>query len=317
LEKNDIPKITIGIPVYNGEKFVAERIQNCLSQSFKDFEVIISDNCSTDSTPKICQDFKSKDTRIQYFQQEHNIGGIKNFQFVSSKAKTEYFVFAAIDDMWEKTFLEKNLEILEKDISVVGSIGKIQWTGIQNDRNQKFDLNVEDNVIKKYYKKFRKKFQHQGTDSISGKTFEKRAAVFLRKLQTQNPSFNMYSIFRTKALQKSINPKKNIKEFYHTFWNNVCINVLEYGNIHLIDKILIHYNTDGGGSGVTPITEFKRKEISLIQCIFPWNTQIMWFIQKFGFKFFLKYFLEFAGLFIMGEIILLQSIYKELKNKSV
>lgn len=317
MEKNLTPAITIGIPVFNGEKYIQQRLENILSQTFQNFIVVLSDNASTDSTPKICQDFKSKDKRIQYFQQEHNIGGIKNFQFVSSKAKTEYFVFAAIDDMWEKTFLEKNLDILEKDISVVGSIGKIEWIGTKTHRNDEFEIKLIDNIFQKIYKQIRKKFQQHGTDSISGKTFEKRATVFLRKLQTQNPSFNMYSIFRTSALQKSINPKKKSKEFYHTFWNNVCINILEYGNIHLIDKILIHYNTDGGGSEVTPITEFKRKEISLIQCIFPWNTQMMWFIQKFGFKFFLKYFLEFAGLFIMGEIIFLQSIYKELKNKSV
>jgi glycosyltransferase involved in cell wall biosynthesis len=308
------PRITIGLPIYNGEKFIQSRLENILSQSFQDFNLIISDNASTDRTSKICKTFVLKDKRIQYFQQEYNIGGIKNFQFVLSKAKTEYFVFAAVDDMWDETFLEQNLDILEKDISVVGSIGKIEWSGAKTHRNDEFEIKSKDSIFQKIYKQTRKKFQHHGTDSISGRTFEERAAIFLRKLQTQNPSFNMYSIFRTNALQKSISPKKNIKEFYDTFWNSVCINVLEYGNIHLIDETLIYYNTDGSGSGVTPITEFKRKEISLIQCIIPWHGQTLWFIHKFGFKFFLKYFLDFSGLFIMGEIIFLQSVYKELKK---
>jgi glycosyltransferase involved in cell wall biosynthesis len=307
-------KLTIGIPIYNGEKFIQSRLENILSQSFQDFDLIISDNASTDRTSKICKTFVLKDKRIQYFQQDHNIGGIKNYQFVSSKAKTEYFVFAAVDDMWGETFLEQNLDILENDISVVGSVGKIEWIGSTSHKNNEFGIKSKDNIFQKIYKQTRKKFQHHGTDSINGKTFEERAAIFLRKLQTQNPSFNMYSIFRTNALQKSINPKKNSKEFYHTFWNNVCINVLEYGNIHLIDEVLIYYNTDGGGSGVTPIKEYKTKKISLIQCIIPWHTQTLWFIHKFGFKFFLKYFWDFSGLFMMGEIIFLQSVYKELKK---
>lgn len=308
--------VTIGIPIYNGERDIQQRLENIISQTFQNFKIIISDNKSTDKTSKICQEFTSKDKRIQYVQQEKNIGSINNYHFLLSKSETEYFVWTATDDLWDKTFLEKNISILEKDNSCVGSVGKIQWTG-NIDRNYEFDLNVHDNIIKKYYKKFRTKFQHQGTLPIKGKTFEKRAAIYLRKLQTQNPSFNMYCVFRTNALQKSNKPKKIIKDLYDPSWNNVCINVLEYGNIHLIDEILIYYSTEGGGSGITPITQYRKKELSLIQCVIPWHAQSLWFIDKFGFKFFLKYFFEFAGLFIMGEIIFLQSIYKELKNKSV
>ena len=114
--------------------------------------------------------------------------------------------------------------------------------------------------------------------------------------------------------KKAINQKKIIKDLYDPSWNNVCINVLEYGNIHLIDEILIYYSTEGEGSSITPITQFRKNQISFIQCVIPWHTQSLWFIHKFGFKFFLKYFLEFTGLFIMGEVIFLQSVYKELKK---
>lgn len=305
-------RITIGFPIYNGEKFIQSRLENILSQTFQDFNLIISDNASTDNTSTICQKFALNDERIQYFKQPENIGGIKNYQFVLDKANTKYFVFATHDDIWDETFLEKNFIILENDKHVVGSIGKIQWYG--DDLRNKYDIKNDDGKLKTYYKNSRKKFQHYGVDSIKDSTFEKRAAIFLRKLKTQNPSYAMYSVFRTDALKKSIEPKDFVDEFYHAFWNNVCISVLEFGDIHLVDEILIYYNTAGGGTGVTPITQYKKKQITFLQCIIPWSGQMSWYIHKFGFKFFLKYFKDFFSLFVMGEITFLLSIITELKK---
>jgi len=306
------PLLTIGLPVLNGEKFLEKRIQNILSQTFQDFELIISDNDSTDNTSTICQKFTLNDKRIQYFKQKENIGGIKNYQFVLDKANTKYFVFATHDDIWDETFLEKNFVILENDKYIVGSIGKIQWHG--NDLYNKYNIKNDDKKLKIYYKNFRKKFQHYGVDSIKDSTFEKRAAIFLRKLKTQNPSYVMYSVFRTDALKKSIEPKDFVDEFYHSFWNNVCISVLEFGDIHLVDEILIYYNAAGGGAGITPITQYKKKQITFLQCIIPWSGQISWYVHRFGFKFFIKNFKDFFNLFIMGEITFLLSLMKELKK---
>jgi len=309
---NKTPKLTIGLPVYNGEEFIRSRLENILSQTFQDFYLIISDNCSIDETSEICREFVSKDDRIHYYKQNKNIGGIKNYQFVLDNAETKYFVFATHDDLWEKTFLEKNFNVLENDKKIVGSIGKIQWYG--NNLHDKYDLKLDDGKLKKYYKQHRKKFQHYGADSIKESTFEKRAAIFLSKLKTQNPSYAMYSIFRTIPLKKSIEPKDFVDEFYHSFWNNVCISVLEYGGIYLVDENLIYYNTKGGGAGITPITQYKKKQITFFQCIVPWSSQISWFVHKFGFKFFIKNFKDFFGLFMMGEVTFLLSIIKELKK---
>jgi glycosyltransferase involved in cell wall biosynthesis len=306
------PKLSIGFPVYNGEEFIQSRLENILSQTFQDFEIIISDNCSVDKTSKICQEFALKDNRIQYYKQKNNMGGIQNYQFVLDKAKNPFFVFATHDDLWEKTFLEKNILILENNFLIVGSISKIIWTG--KNIPVLFDIKIQDNVFQKYYKKFRKKFQHSGVNPISEKTFEGRSVNFIRQLQTQNPSFALYCVYRTDELKKSIKPKKYDEEFYFSFWNNVCINVIEYGSINVIDEVLLYYNADGGGSGVTPITQFQRKQISLIQCIIPWSTQISWLIHKFGFKYFLKHFLDFFNLFIMGEVTFFLSLFKEFKE---
>jgi len=305
------PKLTIGLAIYNGEKFVRDKLENILSQTFSNFEIIISDNASTDKTQEICNEFLKNDKRIQYFRQKTNIGGIQNFIFVISKAKTEYFVVTSADDKWDKNFLSKNIQVLEENNSIVGSIGKIEFFPT------KFDVyksQPEDIMFKKYYNRLRSYFTHHGSDSITGKTFEERASRYLQLLKTQNPSYDMYAVFRTDALQKSMIPNKDDKLFLECFWNSATINILEYGNIHLIDEVLIHYNTRGGGFGVTPLTEFKQKKSKFIQLVFPWSTQISWFIHKFGLKFFFKYFFDFLLLFLMGELIFIQSIYKELKK---
>jgi len=119
------PKLTIGMPVYNGELFIKKAIKSILDQTFTDFELIISNNSSTDSTEKICQDFIDKDNRIQIHTQKKNIGIHRNFNFLLSKAKGEYFAWAAVDDYLDNDFMEKNLKILESDKSVVSSVGKI------------------------------------------------------------------------------------------------------------------------------------------------------------------------------------------------
>ena len=73
------PRVSIGLPVYNGENYVTEAIGSLLAQTFTDFELIISDNGSTDSTPEICRDFAKRDSRVRYFRHEVNQGAAWNF----------------------------------------------------------------------------------------------------------------------------------------------------------------------------------------------------------------------------------------------
>ena len=106
-------KITIGLPIYNEEKFLRKRIENIQSQTLSDFDLIISNNSSTDSTHEICKEFLENKNNIKYFLQEKNKGAIWNFQFVLQKANTPYFVWAGADDIWDKNFLQENVNFLE------------------------------------------------------------------------------------------------------------------------------------------------------------------------------------------------------------
>ena len=114
IEKLNQVKLTIGIPTYNGEQFLEEKITSILNQDFTDFELIISDNASTDSTKEICSKFATNDKRVRFFSHEKNLGPRWNFNFILKKAKGEYFMWTAVDDKILPGFYGKNIEILER-----------------------------------------------------------------------------------------------------------------------------------------------------------------------------------------------------------
>lgn len=110
-----MPRVSIGLPVYNGEKFLKEAINSILSQTYEDFELIISDNASTDQTQAICEDYAKKDGRIRYERQPVNRGAAANYNRTFEMAHGELFKWAAHDDLCLPTFLEKCVEALDSD----------------------------------------------------------------------------------------------------------------------------------------------------------------------------------------------------------
>ena len=107
--------VTIGLPVRNGADRVEKTIEYLLAQTYKNIELIISDNDSTDETGRICEEISSKDRRIKYFRQPENIGFVKNCAFLLSKANGEYFMWASHDDWWHESFVEKMVRALGED----------------------------------------------------------------------------------------------------------------------------------------------------------------------------------------------------------
>jgi len=89
--KTSKSKVSIGIPVYNGEKFIRKRIDSILNQTFKDFELIISDNASADATSEICQEYVKKDKRIKYIRQKKQHRGFQKLQFYFTKSNRRIF----------------------------------------------------------------------------------------------------------------------------------------------------------------------------------------------------------------------------------
>ena len=112
-------RVSIGMPVYNGEKFISVSIDSILTQSFDNFELIISDNASTDRTEEICRTYLNRDKRIRYIRNDTNIGVNRNFNRVFALCTGEYFKWASADDVCGQDLLARCLEVLESNPGVV------------------------------------------------------------------------------------------------------------------------------------------------------------------------------------------------------
>lgn len=107
------PRVSIGLPVFNGENYLQSAVDSILAQTFADFELIISDNASSDRTEPICREYVDRDSRIIYVRQSQNLGAAPNYNFVFQQSRSQYFKWAAHDDVLHPEFLENAVEVLD------------------------------------------------------------------------------------------------------------------------------------------------------------------------------------------------------------
>lgn len=127
MQNHDKLLVSIGLPVYNGEKFIRRALDSLLAQDYKNFELIISDNASTDATWQICNEYQAKDSRIRCYRNDTNLGAVSNFWRVFNLADGEYFMWAGSHDVWLSDFISKCQHVLEADPTVVLSYTEICW----------------------------------------------------------------------------------------------------------------------------------------------------------------------------------------------
>ncbi len=121
-----MPKITIGLPVFNGETHLAECLDSLLEQTFTDFFIEIYDNASTDKTSEIAREYASQDSRIRYHRHDENIGMIQNFNGALKAAETEYFLWRADDDLASPDFLERLYHKLEATPAAALAVSQVR-----------------------------------------------------------------------------------------------------------------------------------------------------------------------------------------------
>ncbi|MGH2603742.1 MAG: glycosyltransferase family 2 protein, partial [Dehalococcoidia bacterium] len=109
-----VPRLSVGLPVYNGEQYLSEALDALLGQSYEDFELIISDNASTDGTEDVCRRYLAQDQRIRYVRQPRNIGAAPNHNFVFRQARGELFKWASHDDLYARDLLRRCVEALDE-----------------------------------------------------------------------------------------------------------------------------------------------------------------------------------------------------------
>jgi glycosyltransferase involved in cell wall biosynthesis len=113
------PRVSIGLPVFNGARYLKEALDSLLSQTYTDFDIIVSDNASTDDTKKICRTYQARDRRVRYYRNERNMGMAYNYRRVFELRTGEYFKWAAADDLCMPEYLRRCVEVLDADTRVV------------------------------------------------------------------------------------------------------------------------------------------------------------------------------------------------------
>ena len=113
------PTVSIGLPVFNGEQFLEQSLDSILSQTYTNFELIISDNASSDRTESICRQYAERDARLRYYRQPRNRGVTWNFRQVALLARGEYFLWIAHDDRFAPEYLERCHGFLQNNTTTV------------------------------------------------------------------------------------------------------------------------------------------------------------------------------------------------------
>lgn len=113
------PRLSIGLPVYNGEEYLAESLDALLGQTYEDFELVISDNASTDGTQAICRKYAARDSRIRYIRLLRNIGAAPNHNYVFTQCDGELFKWASHDDLYARDLLRRCVEALDERPDVI------------------------------------------------------------------------------------------------------------------------------------------------------------------------------------------------------
>ena len=127
------PRVSIGMPVRNGEAFIRQGIESLLGQTMSEIELIISDNASTDATEAICREWARRDARVRYSRTDRNIGLQANFARVLDLATAPYFMWGCHDDHWDPSYVAKMVEVLDSQPSVVlagSNSGSIDQDGV-------------------------------------------------------------------------------------------------------------------------------------------------------------------------------------------
>jgi glycosyltransferase involved in cell wall biosynthesis len=229
------PRVTIGMPVYNGDEKLRHVLGSIVGQTYKDFRLVISDNASTDATETICSELAKRDQRVIYIRQLHNIGAEANFDFVLSKADTEYFMWAAADDVRSEDFIEKNLEFLDRNLDFVGSTCPVRFFGKGFDPVRMGD---------------------QSREEIE--PFERMLKFF----DIWHANGRFYSLFRTDALRAV---KGYGASYLGSDWSTI-VRLLAKGKFKRLDSGFVELGTNGISNSLDIFARYRNR---LICWFFP------------------------------------------------
>ena len=233
-----IPAITIGVPVYNGELTIRRAIQSALEQTYDDFELVISNNGSTDATGEICERFQRMDSRIRHIKHPSTRDAAENFRFLVENSESPYFVFLAADDHWHRHFLCKTKDLLDKNPSAVAVGSRTLFEKVGNP-----------GIIS------------SGTFSILGSTSERL------KTYLHNPCDNsrFYSLFRSATIARAFASEVN---FHASDWSIMARTLLDGQHLE-VPEILLYRTFEPSEKYIIQLLKSKQHPLQIIFPLLP------------------------------------------------
>ncbi len=138
-----MPRVSIAVPTYNCERYIGQSLESLLGQTYGDFELVISDNASTDGTEDVCRQYAAKDSRIRYVRRPDNIGGPGNFRYVFSLCTGEYHKWSTADDYCDKTYLEKAVKVLDAQPDLILCYAKTTLIDADGQKIEDYEDNLD------------------------------------------------------------------------------------------------------------------------------------------------------------------------------
>ena len=137
------PRVTIGVPVYNGERFICATLDSLLAQTFTDFELIITDNASTDGTEAICREYVARDSRITYVRAARNLGPAANYNVAVDRARGEFFKWNAADDVCGPDFLKICVAALDANPDAIVAYPRTRAIDVNGNVTDDYDYELD------------------------------------------------------------------------------------------------------------------------------------------------------------------------------
>ncbi len=222
------PLVSIGCAVYNGQETLARALEGVVGQSYQNLEIIICDDCSSDRSPDICQEFADKDSRIRYMRNEKNQGIINNCNQLFRLSTGKYFMWADQDDIRDPSFVSKTVKVLEEDSRAVLCHS---YTGVfqENFENQIFYSTID------------------STDDV--KSLHLRYYRFLRNYKDTT----MYGLIRSETLKDTLLWQDDLGSA-----NALLFELLLRGSFRQVNETLYYYAGKGLKNRPQPKDEFPR-----------------------------------------------------------
>lgn len=227
---NRTPRLAIGLPVYNGARYLAEALTALVGQTYEDFELIISDNASTDATEEICREFARHDKRVRYIRQARNIGSVPNHNIVFSESHSELFKWASDDDLYARDLVERCVAALDEHPDVVLAHS---FTAI---------IDAEDNVVR--------------ADEYPLATASPRTPTRFRSMLFDDGGDDDYGVIRSDVLRR-VPPFDSYHRSDRTFMSELALR----GRFYQVPEWL-YFRRHHAGSQETTARTIRQKSVS-------------------------------------------------------